>query len=225
MRKMPVLAGLLAAGPRDLGPCGVKGLQDTSQECQRPEGLRGGALGRHGRLDVVISNAGGGSSAASVRSKSVTDFRNTLELNLIAPFLLTQAALPHLEKAKGNILYISSIAGSQTVNKYSDYCASKAGLDHFARNVASEEAARGIRVNVLSPGVIVTEGQTRGDGSAAAFDKVREGLKNYQPLGRVGEVDDMAKLVAFMISDDNGFMTGSNVTSDGGVCVNFKQSL
>eukprot|EP00095_Tigriopus_kingsejongensis_P009761 maker-scaffold422_size175911-snap-gene-0.35 protein:Tk09761 transcript:maker-scaffold422_size175911-snap-gene-0.35-mRNA-1 annotation:"short-chain dehydrogenase" len=65
-----------------------------------------------GRLDVVISNAGGGSSAASVRSKSVTDFRNTLELNLIAPFLLTQAALPHLEKTKGNILYISSIAGN-----------------------------------------------------------------------------------------------------------------
>ncbi|TRY75523.1 hypothetical protein TCAL_15566 [Tigriopus californicus] len=208
-----------------IAPCEIlilpKNLLDESACHQAVEDT----VDHFGRLDVVISNAGGGSGAAKVRDKCVSDFRHTLDLNVIAPFLITKAALPHLEKTKGNILYVSSIAGTQTVHNYSDYCSAKAALNHFARNVASEEAAKGVRANVLAPGVIVTEGQTHGSSSEQAFDVVRQNLRKYQPLGRVGEIVEMAKLAAFIVSDDNRFMTGSIITADGGVCVDYKPSL
>ncbi len=109
------------------------------------------------------------------------------------------------------------------------YCASKAALNHFSRCVALEEASKGVRINTLSPGAIVTPVQATSidpglSGGALTDDpglleKVRshEGLRQINKMGRLGEADEMAKLIAFIISDSNSYMTGSNVISDGGM--------
>lgn len=172
-----------------------------------------------GRLDIVICNAGMSQAHTSIRNKSTAEFRQTLDLNLFAPFFMSRAALPHLEKTKGNILFISSALGTRPMWGMSDYCTSKAGLDHFCRTLASEEVKNGIRANILAPGVIATEFFTNGKNDQESLDKVREEMKSFSPLDRIGEVEEMASLAAFLVSDQNQFMTGSTVVSDGGFSI------
>ncbi len=154
--------------------CLVKDLTKTEQ-CQETIDE---TVGKMGGLNILIGNAGAG-TLGTVRGLKEEDFRWTFELNLMANVTLTKHALPHLEKTKGNILFISSIAGL-FVNICCDvncllsflffkgtgqmpmgaaYNSVKAALDHYARQVALEEAPKGIRVNVVSPGCIMVEYQ------------------------------------------------------------------
>lgn len=176
-----------------------------------------------GRLDSLFANAGF-ANLGTVRDQDLAEFERMYCLNMTSPFLLTKHSLPHLAKTKGSIVYTSSIAGHSVCGASALYASTKAALNHFARHVALEEAKNGIRVNVIAPGAVISEMSTQMLGEAGKDmtnqekeETCRKVCASLQPLGRVGESVEMGKLFAFLISDDNTFMTGSVVTSDGGM--------
>jgi NAD(P)-dependent dehydrogenase (short-subunit alcohol dehydrogenase family) len=107
-----------------------------------------------GRIDILINNAGGAKDSIDQRSMEALDY--CIDVNLKAPIALTELAIPHLEKTKGNIVNVSSIASSKTHSSMPFYCIAKAGLDHFARNYAAILAPMKIRINNLNPGATDT---------------------------------------------------------------------
>ena len=113
-------------------------------------------IGRAGRLDVLVNNAGI-MQEARVEDMSLADWERTLRINLTAPFLLIKAALPHLRAVKGSIVNVGSIEGLGSNPKHAAYCASKAGLHGLTRAVAVDHGGEGIRCNAVAPGWIDTD--------------------------------------------------------------------
>uniref|UniRef100_A0AC35GKM7 Uncharacterized protein n=1 Tax=Panagrolaimus sp. PS1159 TaxID=55785 RepID=A0AC35GKM7_9BILA len=131
---------------------------------------------------------------------------------------LTELAIPHLEKTKGNIINISSI-GSQKANQmFPFYSIAKAGLDHFARNYAAILAPKGIRVNNLNPGATRTEFSARHGIPKELMDKRVKDVGI--PLERWGTSEEMAEFLLFMASEKASYMTGQIINVDGGVLIN-----
>eukprot|EP00095_Tigriopus_kingsejongensis_P002496 maker-scaffold64_size435223-snap-gene-2.20 protein:Tk02496 transcript:maker-scaffold64_size435223-snap-gene-2.20-mRNA-1 annotation:"short-chain dehydrogenase" len=174
-----------------------------------------------GRLDVVISNAGIGSFSSPITEKPFEKAREVMLLNYMAPFVLTQKALPHLEKAKGSILYVGSLLGTMPAPGLADYCASKAALHAMAKSVAQEYLTKGVRVNILAPGAVATDllGEFLANGEANTRDHLASALV---PMGRVGTCEEMGHLAAFLVSDKNSFMTGTVIVADGGQTIDLK---
>lgn len=174
------------------------------------------ALEALGGLDILVNNAGG-SRAFLGGSDTIPDedWQDALALNLIAPVRLTNALLPALHESKNAVIVnISSTAATLPFPFAAHYGAAKAGLDYYSRTLAVELGASGIRVNTVSPGPISTE----------TADELRkhfpisgdEWLKTI-PLGRIGATEDIAELVALLVSDRGKFLTGVNYRVDGGM--------
>src|SRR5438132_12227475 len=120
-----------------------------------------------------------------------------MDINLRAIFYLMQLSAPHLIKTKGNIVSVSSVTGLRSFPGVLAYCVSKAGLDQLTRCAALELAAKGVRVNAVNPGVVVTEIHKRGGMSNADYRAFLEHTKTTHPLGRVGDPREIAELVIF----------------------------
>ena len=163
-----------------------------------------------GRLDILINNAGAG-YARILENTTLADWDNIFAINLRSYFTLTQCAMPHLV-AGGNssIVFISSIAAIKTMPLTCLYGATKAGLTHFARNLAMEYAGRGVRVNVVAPSNIATD-MILGDS-----EEVRRLLADNIPMKRVGKPEDVAKVVRFLVTDDASYVTGQVIGVTGG---------
>jgi NAD(P)-dependent dehydrogenase (short-subunit alcohol dehydrogenase family) len=127
-----------------------------------------------------------------------------------------QLAVPHLIKTKGSIVNVSSVTGLRSFPGVLAYCVSKAGLDQLTRCAALELAAKGVRVNAVNPGVVVTEIHKRGGMSEADYEKFLEHSKTTHPLGRVGDPSEIADLVFFLASEQAGWITGATYQIDGG---------
>jgi NAD(P)-dependent dehydrogenase (short-subunit alcohol dehydrogenase family) len=127
-----------------------------------------------------------------------------------------QLASPHLIKTKGSIVNISSVTGLRSFPGVLAYCVSKAGVDQLTRCAALELAAKGVRVNAVNPGVVVTEIHKRGGMSEADYDKFLEHSKTTHPLGRVGNAAEVAELVFFLASEKAAWITGATYQIDGG---------
>src|SRR5436190_3543576 len=123
-----------------------------------------------------------------------------MNVNLRSVFHLMQLAAPHLIKTKGNIVNISSVTGLRSFPGVLAYCVSKAGLDQLTRCAALELAAKGVRVNAVNPGVVVTEIHKRGGMNEEAYAKFLEHSRTTHPLGRVGDPSEIADLVLFLAS-------------------------
>jgi 3-oxoacyl-[acyl-carrier protein] reductase len=167
-------------------------------------------LKAHGRLDHLVNNAGITRDNLVLRMKP-DDWRQVLETNLTGAFLCTQAALrPMIKQRAGRIVNITSVVGLGGNPGQANYAASKAGLVGFTKSVAREVASRSITVNAVAPGFIET------DMTAAMTDKAREAVTSLIPLGRVGQPQDVAAVVAFLVSDRAAYITGQVLSVDGG---------
>ncbi|XP_050395992.2 3-oxoacyl-[acyl-carrier-protein] reductase FabG [Patella vulgata] len=168
-----------------------------------------------GKLDSLVNNAGGGTYVKTMDT-SLAVFDNTMAVNVRAPFYLTQLAVPYLIKTQGSIINISSISGQRAFQGATAYCMSKAALDHFSRILAMELAKDKVRVNIVSPGVIITDFQKRAGMSDERYVTYLQEQDRLQPLGGPGTPEQVAKIIKFLISDESGFVTGENIHADGG---------
>ena len=168
-------------------------------------------LARHGRLDVLVNNAGITKDQLMLRLKR-EDWDAVIATNLTAAFALTQAVLkPMIRQRSGRIISISSVVGQAGNAGQANYAASKAGLIGFSKAVALEVASRGITVNVVAPGLIAT------DMTAALTEGARQEWESRIPLKRLGTPDDVAAAVCFLASNEAAYITGQVVAVNGGM--------
>lgn len=172
-------------------------------------------LDRFGGIDVLV-NAAGHISSGTIEDTSGEAWDALMNINVRAVFKLMQEALPSLISRRGNIVNISSVTGLRAFPGVLAYCVSKAALDQLTRCAALELAAKGVRVNAVNPGVVVTEIHKRGGMSEEAYATFLERSKQTHPLGRVGQPLEIAELVFFLASDRAGWITGASYAIDGG---------
>lgn len=168
-----------------------------------------------GRLDVLV-NAAGHISTGTIENTDLAAWDAMMNVNLRAPFQFMQQCAPHLIETKGNVVNISSVTGLRSFPGILAYCVSKAGLDQLTRCAALELAAKGVRVNAVNPGVVVTEIHKRGGMDEAAYANFLEHSRTTHPLGRVGNPGEIADLVLFLASEKASWITGATYSIDGG---------
>jgi NAD(P)-dependent dehydrogenase (short-subunit alcohol dehydrogenase family) len=166
------------------------------------------------RLDVVFANAGGG-DMLPLEAVTEEHFDRIFGTNVKGVLFTVQKALPLLSKGASIVLNGSTTTVKGTAS-FSVYSASKAAVRNFARSWLLELKDRGIRVNVVSPGPVATPGLA-GLAPAEHKDALFAQFASYVPLGRLGEPDEIAKVVAFLASDDASFINGVELFVDGGM--------
>jgi 3-oxoacyl-[acyl-carrier protein] reductase len=173
--------------------------------------LISGTLERHGRIDVLVNNAGIARDQLLLRMKR-DDWDEVMNTNLTAAFRCVQAVLkPMVKQRHGRIISISSVVGQMGNAGQANYAASKAGLIGFSKALAREVASRNITVNVVAPGLIET------DMTKALTDKAQGDWAAQIPLGRLGTTDDVAAAVCFLASDEASYITGQVLAVNGGM--------
>ncbi|MEE6075221.1 3-oxoacyl-ACP reductase FabG [Avibacterium paragallinarum] len=164
-----------------------------------------------GDIDILVNNAGITRDNLLMRMKEEEWF-DILQTNLTSVFHLSKAMLRSMMKKRfGRIITIGSVVGSMGNPGQANYCAAKAGLIGFSKALAKEVASRGITVNVVAPGFIAT------DMTDALTEEQKAATLANVPAGRLGEPKDIAKAVAFLASDDAGYITGSTLHVNGGM--------
>ena len=139
-----------------------------------------------------------------------------MNINLRSVFYLMQICVPHLEKTKGNVVNVSSVAGTRSFPNVLAYCVSKAALDQLTRCSALELAPKEIRVNAVNPGVVVTNLHKRSGMNDEGYEKFLENSKNTHPIGRVGKPEEIADLIYYLASEKAAWITGATYEIDGG---------
>ncbi len=175
------------------------------------EALIKGTVETHGRLDILVSNAGITRDQLMLRMKRA-DWDDVLATNLTAAFTLCQAALkPMIKQRAGRIVAISSVVGQMGNAGQANYAASKAGLIGFCKALAREVASRQVTVNVVAPGLVET------DMTRAITADAKNDWSSQIPLGRLGSPDDIAAAVGFLASDEAAYITGQVLAVNGGM--------
>ena len=168
-----------------------------------------------GGLDVLI-NAAGILKSGNIEATSLPLWDEMMNINLRSVFHSMKLAVPHLERSRGNIVNVSSVTGLRSFPGVLAYCVSKAGVDQLTRCAALELAPKGIRVNAINPGVVVSGLHRSGGMSEDAYEAFLEHSKTTHPMGRVGKASEVAELICFLASDRAGWITGATVSIDGG---------
>ncbi|MEK6325543.1 MAG: glucose 1-dehydrogenase [Acidobacteriota bacterium] len=187
---------------------------DLSDEKQS-ETCMAQAIERLGGLQVLV-NAAGILKAGRIEDTSLELWDEMMNINLRSVFHLMKLAVPQLERSRGNIVNVSSVTGPRSFPGVLAYCVSKAGVDQLTRCSALELAPKGIRVNAVNPGVVVTGLHRSGGMNEEAYALFLEHSKTTHPLGRVGEPEEVADLIYFLASDRASWITGATVSIDGG---------
>jgi NAD(P)-dependent dehydrogenase (short-subunit alcohol dehydrogenase family) len=170
--------------------------------------------GRWGRVDVLVNNAGI-SKIAPAENLTAAEYRRVLEVNLVAPFLLSKAfGAMMLAQRSGSIVNVASVAGLVGVADRAAYNASKHGLIGLTRTLAAEWGGRGVRVNAVCPGWVKTEMDVADQAGGSYTDA---DITGRVPMGRFASGDDIAKAIAFLAdSQESGFVNGHALAVDGG---------
>jgi 3-oxoacyl-[acyl-carrier protein] reductase len=171
------------------------------------------AVSELGRVDVLVNNAGAGQVADS-ETLAPEDWQRIIDLDLTAPFRCAQAvAGPMLAAGRGVIVNISSLTGHIGLARRAAYTAAKHGLEGVTKTLGVEWARRGVRVMSVAPAYVDTE-LLAGTSRAGGF--TLDDVARRTPMGRLAEPQEVARVVAFLASDEASFLTGSSVRVDGG---------
>jgi len=166
-----------------------------------------------GRLDILVNNAG------IIRDKALMmmtsqDWHEVIETNLTGAFYASRACIvTFLKQKQGDIVNISSISGVIGLARQTNYSAAKGGMNAFTKALAKEVAGYGVRVNAVAPGFIET------DILRDLSEQQREQILKSIPLGRIGDVRDVARCVKFLLSDSSAYITGQILVVDGGLAI------
>ena len=174
-------------------------------------------VSRHGRVDILVNNAGVGSTT-DLLGCTLSEWDRVFAVNVRGPFLCMQAVLPTmLERGRGVIVNVASVAGLIGLRDRAAYCASKGALIALTRQVAVQWADAGIRCNAVCPGTVDSPWVARLLAESPDPDLRRRELVARQPMGRLGRPDEIAQAICYLASDAAAFMTGSELVIDGGI--------
>lgn len=191
---------------------------DVNSEADRVK-IINQTLTKFGKIDVLINNAGIG-VAARINNTEMKEYDDVMNTNVRSVFHLTQLAVPHLIKSQGNIVNVSSIAGQRQLLDRLAYGMSKAAVDQFTKILALELAPMNVRVNAISPALIVTNFQKRLGLDEAAYEKFKKSALQNHPLGRIGTIEDTNNALAFLADNElASFITGTCLLVDGGMAL------
>ncbi|HET6422651.1 MAG TPA: glucose 1-dehydrogenase [Planctomycetaceae bacterium] len=165
-----------------------------------------------GHVDVLVNNAGI-YEFAQLEEVTPEHFHKQFDLNVLGLVHTTQEAVKHFPTSGGSVINVSSVVASSPVPNASVYSATKAAVDAVTRSLAVELGARHIRVNSINPGLVETEGT---HGAGITESDFRKQIEQQTPLGRIGQPKDIATAVAFLASDDAGWVTGQTLLASGG---------
>ncbi|MBP1182506.1 glucose 1-dehydrogenase [Methylobacterium sp. PvR107] len=201
-----VVTAITAAGGR------ATAVQADVSDAAQARGLIQAAIKEFGRLDILVNNSGVYEFAA-LAEVTEAHYRRIFDVNVLGVLLATQAASEHLGEG-GSIITISSVAASIHPATTAVYSGTKGAVNAISGVLANELAPRKIRVNVVSPGYVVTEGTHT---AGISGSEMEAGMVAQTPLGRAGQPDDIAGVVAFLASDDARWVTGEDINVGGGV--------
>lgn len=173
------------------------------------------ALRHFGGLTTLV-NAAGIIGSGTIETTTDEQWDAMLDINTRAPFRLMRAAVPALVASKGSIVNVSSVTGLRSFPGVLAYCVSKSGIDQLTRCAALELAAKGVRVNAVNPGVVISNLHRRGGMNEENYTAFLEHSKSTHPIGRPGEPHEIADLIYFLASPAAGWITGETVSIDGG---------
>ncbi len=192
----------------------VLAIQADVTDIEATERAVAAAAEKFGKLNIVFANAGIG-RPTPVGETSQSAFDEIIRTNLTAVFFTVQAAATHLNE-RASIILNGSVHAVMGVPGYSAYAATKAGVRAMTRNLASEFAPRGIRVNQVTPGATKTPIWSPFAPTNAAMVALEQQIARTIPLGRLGEADEVAKAILYLASDDSSNVTGAEIVVDGG---------
>ena len=204
-------AGETAQTIRNAGSSRVELFKGDVSEPGDVEALFKGVSEAFGRIDILVNNAGVTRDNLMMRMKE-EEFDEVLRTNLKGTYLCTRAALRPMIRARwGRIVNVSSVVGLVGNAGQANYAASKAGIIGFTKSVAREVAQRGITVNAVAPGYVETEL------TGSLPENVKDQIRDQVPAGRFGEPEEVAEVVAFLVAEEAGYVTGQTIAVDGGM--------
>lgn len=193
-----------------LGVKAIKFQADVANEAEVKEMVKA-AIDNFGSVDILVNNAGITRDNLLMRMKE-SEFDQVINTNLKGVFICTKAVTRQMMKQRsGKIINVASIVGVSGNPGQANYVAAKAGVIGLTKSAAKELASRNILVNAVAPGFIST------DMTDALTDEQREGMLSLIPLAKLGEPEDVAKVVRFLASDDANYITGQTIHIDGGM--------
>lgn len=187
-------------------------IQGDVSKAAEAHGLIEAAVSRFGRLDVLVNNSGV-YEFASILDVTEEHYRRQFDVNVLGVLLASQAATKHLGEG-GSIVTISSAITHIHTPNAAVYAGTKGAVNAISGVLANELAPRKIRVNVVSPGLVVTEGTHT---AGVIGSEMETGIVSQTPLGRAGQPEDIATVVTFLASDEARWLTGENITASGGI--------
>jgi NAD(P)-dependent dehydrogenase (short-subunit alcohol dehydrogenase family) len=204
-----VAAAVEAAG----GRAAVLAIDVTGADA--PATIVAAALDRLGGLTTLV-NAAGIIGSGTVENTGDEPWDAMMDINVRAPFRLMRAAAPALVESRGAIVNVSSVTGTRAFPGVLAYCVSKAAVDQLTRCAALELASKGVRVNAVNPGVVISNLHRRGGMDEEKYAAFLEHSRTTHPLGRAGEASEIADLIFFLASPQAGWITGETISIDGG---------
>jgi NAD(P)-dependent dehydrogenase (short-subunit alcohol dehydrogenase family) len=171
----------------------------------------------HGRLDCLVNNAVTYGGTVAIDDLELELLERMLRTNVVAYFVASKAALPHLRRTGGRIVNVSSLAGELGQWHSTAYCATKGAITAFTRALAIDEAANGVRVNAILPGNIMSDRQVQGLTSSGDPEGFQAYLESWQWMGRIGTVEEVGQAALFLASDMSTYTTGTCLVVSGGL--------
>jgi NAD(P)-dependent dehydrogenase (short-subunit alcohol dehydrogenase family) len=192
-------------------------IQASVSEQEEVDRLADAVLAEFGFIDILVANAGIASRGHSLAESDPSEVHRVMATHTFSTHRLVQRLLPSMrERERSDVVLISSSELNKMNAFGGPYNMAKAALEALGLTLAKEEVANGVHVNIVAPGLIVTDMGQRLVKAKLGIDQMQD-LDAVQPMGRLGRPEDIAKVVRFLVSDGAGFVTGQRIVVDGGV--------